>query len=98
MTEKDLEHWAEQASWYLLSEYTVPWIAAESRHGWKLGMKWIDANKETLQASGWATLASLVAIKPDDELDIKELKSLLKRVEKTIRQAPNRVRYAMNNS
>lgn len=97
MTKKDLQHWADKASWYMLSEYTVPWIAAESAHGWEMAMQWIESKKEMVQSSGWATLASLVGIKEDAELNIKELKSLLKRVEKEIHSAPNRVRYVMNS-
>lgn len=96
MTKKDLQHWVENASWLMVSEYTVAWIAAESDHGWELALKWIDAKKESVQISGWATLASLVAIRPDEDLDLVQLKSLLKRVEKEIHSAPNRVRYAMN--
>src|SRR5438128_5126671 len=26
MTRKDLQRWVEQAYWYMLSEYTVPWV------------------------------------------------------------------------
>src|SRR5215207_1526616 len=96
MTRKDLQHWANGANWHMISEFTVPWIAAESAHGWEMAMKWIDSDKEILQASGWSTLSSLVAIKPDEALDIKELKRLLLRVEKEISSAGNRVRYAMN--
>jgi 3-methyladenine DNA glycosylase AlkD len=97
MTKKDLQHWADNANWYLLSEYTVAWIAAESAHGWELALKWINEKKENLQSSGWTTLASIVKIKEDEELDIKELKKLLKRIEKEIRGAANRVRYSMNS-
>jgi 3-methyladenine DNA glycosylase AlkD len=96
MTKKDLQHWAETASWHQLNEYTVAWIAAESDHGWESGLKWIDSKKENVQSSGWATLSSLVAIKEDKELDIKELKNLLHKVEKEISTAGNRVRYTMN--
>lgn len=96
MTKKDLQHWVDTALWHQASEYTVPWIAAESAHGWELGLKWIDAKKETVQASGWSTLSSVVSLTPDKDLDIKELKSLLKRVEKEIQSAGNRVRYTMN--
>src|SRR4051812_9900739 len=49
MTKKDLQHWADNANWYLLSEYTVAWIAAESAHGWELALKWINEKKENLQ-------------------------------------------------
>ncbi|MBD0285853.1 MAG: DNA alkylation repair protein [Flavisolibacter sp.] len=97
MTKKDLEYWADKATWYMLSEYTVPWIAAESSHGYPLALQWIDAKEEHLQVAGWSTLASLVAIKPDDALDIAELKKLIIRVKKEIHTAHNRTRYAMNS-
>jgi len=96
MTKKDLQHWADNASWYQLSEFTVAWIAAESDHGWELGWKWIDSKKENVQSSGWATLANFVALKEDKDLDLKELKKLLHRAEKEIPSAGNRVRYTMN--
>jgi 3-methyladenine DNA glycosylase AlkD len=96
MTRNDLQHWAERATWYMLSEFTVPWIAAESKHGWEIGLEWIDTKKENLQASGWSTLASVVSLKEDGDLDIPHLRQLLQRVQKEIHQAPNRVRYAMN--
>src|SRR5205807_8350215 len=38
MSRKDLERWAEQAYWYMLSEYTVPWVAAGSKHGRELAL------------------------------------------------------------
>jgi len=96
MTKKDLQHWAETATWHMLSEYTVAWIAAESNHGWELALQWIDDKKEHIQTSGWNALASLVAIRPDEQLDIKALKKLLKKVEQEISTAENRVRYTMN--
>ena len=75
----------------------MPWIAAESDHGWGLGLEWIESEKENVQSSGWATLASVVSIRPDEALHIRQLKILLKRVEKEIHRAPSRARYAMNN-
>jgi 3-methyladenine DNA glycosylase AlkD len=96
MTKKDLQHWAETAQFYLHSEYTVPWVAAGNPFGWEMAMKWIDSKKENIAAAGWSTLSSLVGTREDAELDLAELKQLLKRVEKTIRQQPNRVRYTMN--
>lgn len=96
MTKKDLEKWVEAADRYFQSEYAVAWTAAESRYGWELGLKWIDSKKEGIAATGWSTLSSLVAITPDEELDLGELKRLLSRVAKTIHDAPNRVRYVMN--
>src|ERR1700694_5350471 len=52
MTRKDLERWAEQAYWYMLSEYTVAWVAAGSNHGRELALKWIESKKENVAAAG----------------------------------------------
>jgi 3-methyladenine DNA glycosylase AlkD len=97
ITKKDLRQWIDKANCFSLGEYTVPWVAAESPHGRELALEWIESKKELTAACGWATLCSLVAIKDDGELDGAELKQLLQRVEKTIHQQPNRVRYTMNN-
>ena len=96
MTKADLSNWVKQALSANISEYTVPWIAAESNFGFELAMQWIDDKKEFIAAAGWSTLSSLVAIKPDNELDIPSLKALLKRVETKIHKADNRVRSKMN--
>ena len=96
ITKKDLNKWAKNAYWYMLSEYTVAWIAAESRFGWELTLKWIQSENENIASAGWSTLSSLVAIKDDLELDISALKKLLDRVEKEIDNSQNRVRYTMN--
>jgi 3-methyladenine DNA glycosylase AlkD len=97
MTKKDLRHWVEKTNCSMLSEYTVPWVAAESQHGRELAPEWIESKKERVAACGWATLSGLVAIKDDAELDLAGLKQLLQRVGRTIHQQPNRVRYVMNN-
>src|SRR6516225_498197 len=54
MTKKDLQRWVKQASWYMLSEYTVPWVAAGSKYGHELALEWIDSKKESIAAAGWA--------------------------------------------
>src|SRR6516165_8769194 len=41
MTKKDLQRWVEQAYWYMLSEFTVPWVTAGSKHGRELALAWI---------------------------------------------------------
>jgi 3-methyladenine DNA glycosylase AlkD len=97
MTKKDLQRWVEQAYWYMLSEYTVPWVAAGSKHGPAMARKWIESKKENIAAAGWTTWSSLVAVKDDDELDLDELTQLLERVQETIHEQPNRVRGAMNS-
>ena len=61
-----------------------------------MALEWIDSEEESIAAAGLSTLSSLVAVKPDEELDLLQLKKLLQRVEKEIHQMQNRVRYAMN--
>ena len=96
MTKKDLQRWLAKANCGSLFQYTVPWVASESQHGHELALEWIESKKEFVMSAGWATLASMVSIKDDSELDMAELKKLLKRVEQTIHEQPNLVRYVMN--
>jgi 3-methyladenine DNA glycosylase AlkD len=95
-TKVQLQKWVKTASWQMVGEYTVAWAAAESRFGFELACEWIDSANETIATSGWATLSSLVSIKPDAELDLDKLSKLLDRVQKEIHTSPNRVRYVMN--
>jgi 3-methyladenine DNA glycosylase AlkD len=96
MTKKDLQRWVKEAPWSMISDYTVPWVAAGSPHGHEMALEWIDSKDELIASAGWQTLSSIVATKDDDDLDIPELKKLLERVQKTIHRAPNRARSAMN--
>jgi hypothetical protein len=75
---------------------TVAWVAAGSPHGQELALEWIESKDEFVAEAGWSTLSCLVSLKDDSELDLPELKRLLQRVQETIDQAPNVVRYAMN--
>ena len=97
MTREDLNDWAEKAYWYMLSEFTVAWVASESPYGTELALQWIDSEKENIASSGWATLASIAALKNDDEIDASLYRQLLERVSKTIHSEKNRVRHTMNN-
>jgi 3-methyladenine DNA glycosylase AlkD len=97
MTSRDFRSWIEKANCGTLSEHTVPGIASRSKHGHKLAMTWIDSKQEHVAAAGWATLSHLVAVQKDSGLDTAEIRRLLQRVESTIHQSPNRVRYVMNS-
>ncbi|MBL4625060.1 MAG: DNA alkylation repair protein [Flavobacteriales bacterium] len=96
ITKEQLELWVEQAYCSYLSEYTVPWVAAETEHGFELGLKWIQSDIETVASAGWGTLAYYAALHEDEKLDTKAYIKLLDTVEKEIHGAQNRVRYAMN--
>lgn len=96
MTKKQLEQWVKAAQWSMISEYTVPWVAVENAQARALALTWMDSSKEHIAAAGWNTYSGLLAVLPDDELDHKEIVSLLQRVERDIGKAKNRVRYCMN--
>ncbi len=96
MSKAELQHWAEHAYWYMISEYTVAWTAAESSFGFELAREWTQSDLEHIASAGWATWASLVATKPDKDLDLHELSPLLDQIAAHIHEAPNRVRYTMN--
>ncbi|NNU33658.1 DNA alkylation repair protein [Mucilaginibacter sp. S1162] len=96
MTTADLQTWVEQALSNNISEYTVPWVAAEGKYGFDMALKWIDAEQTHIAAAGWATLSNPVALKPDEELRLDSLKQLIDRVVNTIHSSPDRVRSAMN--
>jgi 3-methyladenine DNA glycosylase AlkD len=95
ITKKDLETWVTSA-YAGIAEYTVPWIVAESAFGWELGMKWINSPKEHIAAAGWGSLGNVVALLPDDQLNIPALEKLLARIKQDVHTSQNRVRYAMN--
>ncbi len=96
MTKKHLSQWLKKAKWKMISEYTVPWVAGESEHGYELAKEWIDSDDESIASAGWQTLSSMVSVRADEELDLKGLEKLLGRVAKEIHQAPERVKYTMN--
>lgn len=98
MTKQDLKKWVKGAYGGWLPAFTVPWVASESDHGWDLALEWIDVKPELIAGAGWWTLGSLCALKADEDLDLKTLGKLLKRVEKELpKEKRNAVRLAMND-
>ncbi|MBC8375318.1 MAG: DNA alkylation repair protein [FCB group bacterium] len=97
ITETQLEAWVDQAYWYYLSEYAVPWVASETPFGFELGLKWIESDHERVADAGWATLSGYAAIHEDDDLDIEMYRKLLHQVGEQIHSAQNRVGFAMNS-
>lgn len=97
MTPADLRKWVETRNCSAIATSTVAWVAAESSHGRELALEWIDAADEITRQAGWSTYGCLLALTPDPQLDQRELTTLMNRVEKTIHEAPDRVRYTMNS-
>lgn len=96
MSKAQLQEWVENAYWYMISEYTVPWVTVESNHGTVLADEWVRSDKEMVASAGWNTWAGLVSVKKNEELDLGRLREWMDYVEKHIHTAPNRVRYCMN--
>ncbi len=97
ITSEQLEEWLKQAYWSYLNEFAVPWVAAETKFGFDLGLKWIKSDKETIAAAGWATLSNVASVKQDSDIDIKKYSELLDHIVKNIHSSPNRVRHTMNS-
>jgi 3-methyladenine DNA glycosylase AlkD len=96
ITESELNEWIENAYWYYLNEFAVPWVAAETPFGFQLGLKWIQSNQEQITAAGWVTLSYYASLHPDTTLDIEKYSQLLDKVVLEIHQSQNRVRHTMN--
>jgi 3-methyladenine DNA glycosylase AlkD len=97
ITKAELQRWVKGAYWYMIFEYTVPWLAAESPWGEEIGLEWIESPDENTAAAGWATLSYWMQLRPNVELRLDLYEGLLERVKQTIHQSPNWVRRAMNS-
>ncbi|WP_115993829.1 DNA alkylation repair protein [Cohnella lupini] len=95
-TKEMLQEWVTQACWYMISEYTVAWIAAESPYAVELSREWIESPEEQIATCGWSAYANYVSITQDRQLDLDEIRALLLRIEESIHEERNRVRYTMN--
>jgi 3-methyladenine DNA glycosylase AlkD len=97
ITESQLNDWIDKAYWFYLSDFAVPWVAAETKFGFELGLKWIQSDQERIASAGWSTLAYYAGLNQDEDLDVNTYIQLLDKVENEIHASQNRVRYMMNN-
>ena len=96
MTKEDLQTWVKSAYWSYLSEYAVPWVASETEYGMELALEWIDSDDENIAAAGWSVLGCRTTVIPDEEIDKKKYRELLKRAEKNVHNTNDRRAYTMN--
>jgi 3-methyladenine DNA glycosylase AlkD len=95
---EQLSKWVESAGGLqMISEYTIPWLTVENPHGRALAVEWIGSKREHIATSGWCSYSGLLAITPDEKLDLAEIEKLLAKIQKEIHSAQNRVRHTMNN-
>ena len=97
MSKQELNDWVRQAYWYMLSEVAVADVAAQTPYWNELSREWMKSEQELVACAGWATYSAAVSTRPNEELDLEEIKKLLDVAERSIHSAPNRVRYDMNH-
>lgn len=96
MSETDLNVWAQGAYWHMISEYPVAWTASEHPEAFKLALTWIESPEEAQAVSGWATLADLVSLMEDNQLELNIIEHLMDRISEQIHEAEDRRKYTMN--
>ncbi|MDG1513436.1 MAG: DNA alkylation repair protein [Mariniblastus sp.] len=96
MSKKELNDWCRAANWHMIAEYSLPGVAHENPHAKALASKWIKSKKDLIAAAGWNTYSGLVATQPDSELDLEEIKLLLREITESIHECGERVKYTMN--
>ncbi|QOR64582.1 DNA alkylation repair protein [Cytobacillus suaedae] len=96
ISKETLQDWVQKAYWYMVAEYTVAQVAAESRYALELAREWMNSEEEMIAVAGWSTYSNYLSITSNEELDFSEIRDLLNKVGETIHDERNRVRYVMN--
>ncbi|MET3317504.1 UNVERIFIED_ORG: 3-methyladenine DNA glycosylase AlkD [Peribacillus simplex] len=97
MAEADFERWMDTAYFYMLSDYVVAVTLAETDIAQDVADKWIASGEELRMSAGWCCYCWLLGNRPDGEFSESKIANMLKNVENTIHDSPERTKYAMNN-
>ncbi|WP_423799960.1 DNA alkylation repair protein [Neobacillus sp. SAB-20_R2A] len=97
MTEADFDRWMDGAYFYMLSDYVVAVTLSETDIAQAVADKWIASGEELRMSAGWSCYCWLLGNRKDSEFEANKLASMLDQVEKTIHDAPDRAKSAMNN-
>ena len=97
MTEEDFNRWIEDAYFYMISDFIVAVILAETDIAFTIADRWIDSGKELIMSAGWSCYDWLLGTRKDSEFKKDKLLAMLTTVLDTIHNQPNRTKYAMNN-
>ncbi|MFC4099103.1 DNA alkylation repair protein [Paenibacillus xanthanilyticus] len=97
MTEADFERWMDGAYFYMLSDYVVAVTLAEADIAQEVADRWIASDEELRRSAGWSCYCWLLGSRKDSEFSESKIADLLDLAERTIHDAPNRVKSAMNN-
>ena len=97
MSKSDFERWMDGAYFYMLSDYVVAVTLAETDIAQEVADLWITSDSELRMSGGWSCYCWLLGSRPDREFAEEKIADLLELIKKTIRDAPERAKYAMNN-
>lgn len=97
MMEADFERWIAGAYFYMLSDYVVAVTLAETDIAQEVADKWIASGIELKMSAGWSCYCWLLGSRPDSDFSEEKIAGMLELVKNTIRDAPERTKYAMNN-
>lgn len=95
MSAADLDRWARETPVRMVSGY-VSMVAAEGLQGFATATRWLSSSDEQLLCAGWGLVGQLAA--RDPATPDAWLAERLAEIEKTIHEAPNQRRYAMNGA
>lgn len=97
MTAADFERWIDGAYFYMLSDFVVAVTLAEADIAQEVADTWIASGEELRMSAGWSCYCWLLGNRPDGEFSEAKLARMLKNVQASIHDAPERAKYAMNN-
>lgn len=93
---EDMDRWAQAFDYYVVVDMFTSNVAIASPHAVELAERWCEADQEYVEQAGW-NIVALLAMKdktmPDSWYD-----AWLRRIEREIHGAKNRVRHAMNGA
>ncbi|KMZ42655.1 MULTISPECIES: DNA alkylation repair protein [Bacillales] len=96
MTKADFDRWMDSAYFYMLSDYVVAVTLSEADIAQEVADQWITSGEELRMSAGWSCYCWLLGNRPDHEFSETKLTTMLETVKKTIHDAPERTKYAMN--
>ncbi|NGZ75253.1 DNA alkylation repair protein [Saccharibacillus alkalitolerans] len=97
MTEADFDRWIDAAYFYMIADFVVAVTLSEADIAQTVADKWIASGDELRMSAGWSCYCWLLGSRKDEEFDAEKLDGMLRLVERTIREAPERAKHAMAN-
>jgi len=96
MTAKDLDRWSSTGHGARGCHSYVAHLAVEGPHGLSRANAWLESKSESQRCCGWMATGALAKLDP--AVPSAWFASRIADIQKTIHQAPNDERYAMNGA